>query len=64
MKAKPNVIPIYAGSWAEAEVSPDDNSMVLFGPGVKNITVANSTKAISSECDMGASRDLWQNLFF
>jgi hypothetical protein len=36
----------------------------LFGPGVKNITVANMTKAIKSECDMGASRDLWQNLFF
>jgi hypothetical protein len=26
---------------------------MLFGPGVKNITVANMTKAIRSECDMG-----------
>jgi hypothetical protein len=34
-------------------VSPDDSSMMLFGPGVKNITVANMTKAIRSECDMG-----------
>ena len=38
--------------------------MMLFGPGVKNITVANMTKAIRSECDMAASRDLRQNLFF
>jgi hypothetical protein len=30
--------------------------MMLFGPGVKNITVANITKAIRSECDMAASR--------
>jgi hypothetical protein len=28
--------------------------MMLFGPGVKNITVANMTKAIKSECDMGS----------
>jgi len=26
--------------------------MTLFGPGVKNITVAKITKAISNECDM------------
>ena len=44
-------------------VSPEDSSMMLFGPGVKNITVANSTKAIRSECDMVPSRDLWQNCF-
>jgi hypothetical protein len=25
---------------------------MLFGPGVKNITVANITKAMKSECDM------------
>src|SRR5258707_3778111 len=30
--------------------------MMLFGPGVKNITVANNTKAIRSDCDMGALR--------
>jgi hypothetical protein len=31
---------------------------------VKNITVANMMKAIRSECDMQASRDLWLDLFF
>ena len=36
---------------AKRIVSPDDSSMMLFGPGVKNITVANITKAISSDCD-------------
>ena len=35
---------------------------MLFGPGVKNITVANKTKAIRSECDMGASCDLRDDL--
>jgi len=27
------------------KVSPDDSTMMLFGPGVKNITMANTTKA-------------------
>ena len=36
--------------------------MTLFGPGVKNITTANTTKAMKSGCDMLHSGDLRQGL--
>src|SRR6266849_8088282 len=63
MKAKPNVIPAMCGRVGRKPyVSPDDSSMMLFGPGVKNITVANTTKATKSDCDMLHSGDLWQDL--
>src|SRR3954447_14551804 len=56
MKAKPKVMPAICGKVGRRPwVSPDDSSMMLFGPGVKNITVANTTKATSSGCDMGIS---------
>src|SRR2546430_13272826 len=63
MKAKPTVIPAICGTVRRNPyVSPDDSSMMLFGPGVKNITTAKITKAKRSECDMAASRDLGQVL--
>src|ERR1700688_2947120 len=63
MKAKPRVIPAICGSVGRKPcVSPEDSSMTLFGPGVKNITTANITKAIRSGCDIMTSRDLRQDL--
>src|SRR3954470_21850622 len=61
MKAKPIVMPMMCGMVGRKPyVSPDDSSMMLFGPGVKNITTANMTKAIRSEFDMAGSGDLGQ----
>src|ERR1700682_3577446 len=61
MKANPIVMPAICGSVRrKPKFRPDASSMMLFGPGVKNITVANITKAISSECDMAGSRNLRQ----
>src|ERR1700704_4146199 len=55
MKAKPRVMPAICGTVRRKPwVSPDDNSMMLFGPGVKNITAANIIKVIKSGCDMTA----------
>src|SRR3954447_13436217 len=63
MKAKPTVIPMMCGMVGRKPcVSPDDSSMMLFGPGVKNITVANMTKAMKSGCDIWHSGELWQDL--
>src|SRR5689334_6010847 len=63
MKAKPIVTPAMCGSVGRKPcVSPDESSITLFGPGVKNMTVANTTNANRSDCDMTASRDLWQDL--
>ena len=57
MKAKPSVMPAICGSVRRKPwVSPEDSSMTLFGPGVKNITTANITKAIRSGCDIGTLR--------
>src|SRR6202790_4054697 len=59
MKAMPKVMPAICGRVRRKPcVSPEDSSMTLFGPGVKNITAANRTKAIRSGCDMGHSGDL------
>src|ERR1700730_11501170 len=63
MKAKPIVLPASCGSGRRnPEVRPDDSNMMLFGPGVKNITVANTTKAMNSDCDMLHSGGLGQDL--
>src|ERR1700681_1081056 len=60
MKANPIVMPAICGTVRrKPKCRPDASSMMLCGPGVKNITVANMTKAISSECDMVPSRDRW-----
>src|SRR5512141_853886 len=62
MKATPKVTPAICGSVRRKPwVSPEDSSMTLFGPGVKNITTANITKAIRSDCDIMASGDLGQH---
>src|ERR1700746_662443 len=64
MKAKPIAIPAICGTVRrKPEGKPDDSTMMLFGPGVKNITVANTTKAMRSGCDIGHSGDLRQGLF-
>src|SRR3981081_4548631 len=53
MKANPIVIPAICGMERRKPwVSPDDSNMMLFGPGVKNITTANKTNAMRSDCDM------------
>src|SRR6202051_3587788 len=63
MKATPRVMPAICGSVRRKPcVNPDDSSMTLFGPGVKNITAANTTKAMKSGCDMLHSGDLRQGL--
>src|ERR1700737_1885333 len=63
MKAMPKVMPAICGRVRRKPcVSPEDSSMTLFGPGVKNITTANKTKAIRSDCDMWHSCDLGQDL--
>src|SRR3954447_783223 len=63
MKAKPIVTPAMWGSVGRKPcVRPDESSMTLFGPGVKNITVANTTNANRSEWDIRGSCDLGQNL--
>src|ERR1700720_713021 len=63
MKATPRMMPATCGNVRrKPKVSPDDSSMMLFGPGVKNITAANTTKAMKSGCDMVHSGDLRQDL--
>src|SRR6266702_8013752 len=63
MKAKPIVMPATCGNVRrKPKVSPEDSSMTLLGPGVKNITAANTTKAIKSGCDMLPSGDFGQGL--
>src|SRR6476660_139819 len=63
IKAKPIVTPATCGNVRRnPKVSPEDSSMTLFGPGVKNITAANTTKAMKSGCDMLHSGDLRQGL--
>src|SRR6185437_15305440 len=59
MKAKPSVTPAMWGSVRRKPyVRPEDISITLLGPGVKNITQTNATKARSSrwEMDMAAGR--------
>src|SRR6201996_580925 len=64
MNASPTPMPAIAGMVRRSPcVTPDDSTRMLFGPGVKAITVANTTKAIKSGCDMGHSSDLRHDRF-
>src|SRR5207237_5548195 len=63
MNENPVATPAICGSERRKPyVRPDDSSMMLFGPGVKNITRANMRKAMKSGCDIWRSGDVRQDL--